>query len=372
MKFLGYVVANVFETLLRLMPIPCKTGLLKIGNPDKNSPVFLTSNYHLTVERVKKALKGMDAYLLVANSRGINVWCASAGGHLTNHEVISALKTSGIEEIVENRQVILPQLAATGVEVKIIKEKTGWRIIWGPVYAKDIPAFMKNRMKIGKQKREVKFPLIQRLEMAISWAFAISFLAGIIAAIFFPRIFIPLILFIWGLSLATFISYPLYSSWLGSGKGSLAFSLLVWGIILLALVLYSFLNPDISWRFFVRWGIISLVLVLVTTIDLKGSSPLLTGGFEKLKITIAEEKCRGVAFCETVCPRNCYEVDGKKHKATLPRAERCVQCGACIIQCPFDALYFRNPKGEVILPGTLRKYKQNLLGQRVMRAGEKR
>ena len=367
MKFLGYVVVNVFETLLRLLPIPCKTGLLKIGNPKKDSPVFLTCNYHLTVERVKKALKGMDAYLLVANSRGINVWCAAGGGHLTHHDVISVLKTSGIEELVEHRQVVLPQLAATGVEAKIIREKTGWRVIWGPVYAKDIPVFMKNKMKIDKKKREVRFPLIQRLEMAVCWAFAISFLAGIIVAIFFPRIFIPLVLFIWGLSLATFISYPLYGSWLRTGKGSLAFSLLVWGIILLALVLYSLLTSNISWRFFVRWGIISFVFVSLTALDLKGGSPLLTGAFEELKITIDEKKCRGAAFCETVCPRNCYEVDRKNHKATLPRAERCVQCGACIIQCPFDALYFRNPKGEVILPETMRKYKQNLLGKRVMK-----
>lgn len=372
MRFLGYAVANVFETLLRLLPFPCRTGLIRIGNPKKDSPVFLTCNYHLTVQRVKSALKGMNAYLLVANSRGINVWCAAAGGHLTNHEVISVLKTSGIEELVEHRQVILPQLAATGAEVKTIKEKTGWAVIWGPVYAKDIPVFMKNKMKVDRKKRQVKFPLIQRLEMAISWAFAISFLAGIIAAIFFPPIFVPLILFIWGLSLATFIFYPVYGSWLSSGKGSLAFSLIVWGIILLALLLYSLFSSGISWRFFVRWGIISFVFVFMTTLDLKGGSPLLTGGFEELKITIDEKKCRGAAFCETVCPRNCYEVDRKKHKAILPRAERCVQCGACIIQCPFDALYFTNPKGEVILPETMRKYKQNLLGKRVIKTRDKK
>jgi len=312
----------------------------------------------------------MDVYLLVANSRGINVWCAAAGGHLTNHEVISVLKTSGIEELVGHRQVILPQLAATGVEVKIIKEKTGWSVIWGPAYAKDIPVFMKNKMKIDQEKREVKFPLIQRLEMAICWAFAISFLAGIIVAIFFPRIFIPLVLFIWGLSLITFIFYPLYGSWLSSGKGSIAFSLLVWGIILLALVIYSFLTSNISWRFLVRWGLISFVFVFMTTIDLKGGSPLLTGGFEELKIMLDEEKCRGAAFCETVCPRNCYEVNRKNQKATLPRAERCVQCGACIVQCPFDALYFKNPQGEVILPQTMRKYKQNLLGKHVRKIRE--
>jgi len=127
---------NIAETLLRVLPLASKTGLIKIGNPDRNSPVFLTCNYHLTVQRVKRALRGIDAYLLVGNSRGINVWCGAAGGHFTNHDVISVVKTSGIEELVAHRNVILPQLAATGVEAKIMQKKTGWRVIWGPVYAK--------------------------------------------------------------------------------------------------------------------------------------------------------------------------------------------------------------------------------------------
>jgi hypothetical protein len=68
MILLKYIAVNIVEALLRGFPLPCKTGLIKIGSPDRNSPVFLTCNYHLTVERVKRALKKMDCYLLVANS----------------------------------------------------------------------------------------------------------------------------------------------------------------------------------------------------------------------------------------------------------------------------------------------------------------
>jgi hypothetical protein len=91
MNSLSYFMANVGETLLRVFPFPSKPGLVKIGNPKPDSPVFLTGNYHITVERVKRALEGIDAYLLVANSRGINVWCAATGGLLTNHDIISVL-----------------------------------------------------------------------------------------------------------------------------------------------------------------------------------------------------------------------------------------------------------------------------------------
>jgi len=108
MNLLRFIGATIIETLLRVLPLPCKTGLTKIGNPGRNSPVFLTCNYHLTVERIKRALKGIDAHLVVANSRGMNVWCAATGGLLTNHSVISVLKVSGVEELVDHRNVILP------------------------------------------------------------------------------------------------------------------------------------------------------------------------------------------------------------------------------------------------------------------------
>jgi CO dehydrogenase/acetyl-CoA synthase gamma subunit (corrinoid Fe-S protein) len=124
-SLLSYVMVNIFSTLLRFLPLPSKTGLIRLGNPDRHSPVLLTANYILTVSRAKRALAGIDAFLLVANSRGVNVWCAATGGHLTAHEVISALKTSGIEQLVDHRKVILPQLAVTGIEATMVKERCG-------------------------------------------------------------------------------------------------------------------------------------------------------------------------------------------------------------------------------------------------------
>ncbi|HUV73495.1 MAG TPA: copper oxidase, partial [Anaerolineae bacterium] len=126
MSFLRYVVVSVVGTLLRLVPWPGKAGLMEIGHPGRNSPVLVTGNFRLTVERVRRSLRGVDAYLLVVNSRGINVWCSATGGLLTNHDVLSALKTSGIEERVDHRQVIMPQLAATGVEGRTLEKKSGW------------------------------------------------------------------------------------------------------------------------------------------------------------------------------------------------------------------------------------------------------
>lgn len=383
-SYLKYISINIVETLLRMLPVPCKTGLIKIGNPDRNSPVFLTCNYHLTVERVKRALEGMDCYLLIANSNGINVWCAATGGHLTNHDVISVLKTSGVEELVNHRKVILPQLAATGVEARVIKQRTGWEVIWGPVYANDIPAFMEvfnSKIEIRKI-REVEFSLQQRIEMAAAWAFPISIVFSVIMLLVWPEVILPLSLMIWALSYLIFLAFPLYSKFLSTSEGKRigfvffdfgrgGFQLILWGMLVLGIVVYGYLaslTPD----FILRWSMLSLAIVLILSMDLMGSTPVYKSGLHKdrlFKVVLDKEKCRGVGFCEQVCPRGCYKLVklDKTRKAILD-AGKCVRCGACIVQCPFDAIRFKTPEGE-ITPETIRKFKLNLMGKRAVKVG---
>jgi len=377
MNMFCYVIVNIIETLLRVFPFPCKTGVIKIGNPDRNSPVFLTCNYHLTIERVKRALRGIDCYLLIANSRGINVWCAATGGHFTNPNVISILKTSGIEKLVEHRKVILPQLAATGIEAKTIQKKTGWEVIWGPVYAKDIPFFIDNNFQKTLPMREVEFPWLQRTEMAVAWAFPISIISSLVMIPFWPKDILSLVSLIWILSFLIFISFPIYQHLLNSkGKrigfiffdfGRGGFQLILWAIFIFILTFYHLYQKDFSWGFTFRWSFISLIIILILSIDLRGSTPVYNSGLHEdrfLKVVLDKKKCKGIGFCEQVCPRNCFKVDKKQQITTIPGLVRCVQCGACIIQCPFDALYFKNSKGDIIPPDTIRKYKLNLMGKR--------
>jgi len=381
MRLLNYIVLNIVDTLLRVFPFPCKTGVVKIGNPDKNALVFLTCNYHLTVERVKRALKGVDAYLLVANSRGINVWCAATGGLFTNHDIISILKTSGIEELVDHRNLILPQLAATGIEATVIRKKTGWKVIWGSVYAKDIPFFIENGLRKTLEMRKAEFPWAQRLEMAVAWAFPVSIISALIMIPFWREAVFPLICLTWGLSLLIFVSFPLYSRWLHAkgkrvgfvffdfGRGGL--QLILWGVLILGLAAYSISVGRFAWGFILRWGLLSFIVVLILSLDLMGSTPVYKSGLHEdrlLRVVLDKKNCKGAGFCEQVCPRNCYVVDRDRHTATMPRAARCVQCGACIVQCPFDALHFESPKGEVISPETIRKSKVNLMGKRFVKS----
>jgi NAD-dependent dihydropyrimidine dehydrogenase PreA subunit len=381
MKHFRYFLVNVVQTLLRVLPFPCQTGLIKLGNPGRDAPVFLTGNFRLTVERVRRALTGIDGYLLVANSRGINVWCAAAGGHLTDHDVVSVLKTSGIEELVDHRRVILPQLAATGIEGKIIHQKTGWSVVWGPVYATSIPAFLDGGLEKTASMRTVSFPWPQRLEIAVAWAFPISLLSLLVLP-FWRQGLLPLVGFVWAWAFILFLSFPLYQGRLSATEKNVGFvffdfgkrglPLLIWMVFILGLVCYPLLTGRFSWAPVVRWGLSSLVVILILGLDLMGSTPVFKSGLHKerlLRIALDAKRCRGAGFCKQVCPKNVFEIDDDRRLAHLPGAQRCVQCGACIVQCPLDALSLRGPTGDMIGPDIVRRFKLNLLGNRKVASG---
>ena len=378
MKNLGYFFVSTVQTLLRVLPFPCKTGLVRIGNPGRDAPVLLTGNFRLTVERVRRALQGIDAYLLVANSRGVNVWCAATGGHLTNHDVVSVLKTSGVENLVNHRQVILPQLAATGIEGQIVHRKTGWRVVWGPVYATSIPQFLGAGLEKTPQMRAVRFAWPQRLEMAVAWAFPISLLTLLVLP-FWKEGVLPLAAFVWVAAAVIFLGFPLYQGRLrrtGTNVGFIFFDfgergvpLVLWAFFMLGLVGYSVSAGEFSWGLVFRWGLSSLIVLLILGLDLMGSTPLYKSGLHRdrlLRIELDPHLCKGAGFCEQVCPVDVFRVDPDRRLALLPGAGRCVQCGACIVQCPFDALHFRDTTGAVVPPDTIRKFKLNLLGNRTV------
>src|SRR5438045_2568719 len=65
-RFLRFLPKRIFQTVFRAVPYPTRPRLIQIGNPNRQSPVLVTTNYDLTVRRVCRALLGMDCYLLVA------------------------------------------------------------------------------------------------------------------------------------------------------------------------------------------------------------------------------------------------------------------------------------------------------------------
>ena len=93
-------------------------GLYCAGNPGQDSPVLVTANYKLSFDTVRKELTSFDAWILVLDTRGINVWCAAGKGLFCTREVVQRVNQSKLSKVVRHKQLILPQLAATGVSAQ--------------------------------------------------------------------------------------------------------------------------------------------------------------------------------------------------------------------------------------------------------------
>jgi hypothetical protein len=138
-------------------------GLYAVGSPTERSPVLLSANYKLSFDALRSVLGGRDAWILVLDTKGINVWCAAGKGSFGTAELIGRIELSGLARLVVHRRLIAPQLAAPGVAAHEVQLATGFRITWGPVRAADLPAFLDARMKATPEMRRVRFGLRDRL-----------------------------------------------------------------------------------------------------------------------------------------------------------------------------------------------------------------
>ncbi len=62
-----------------------------------------------------------------------------------------------------------------------------------------------------------------------------------------------------------------------------------------------------------------------------------------LEIHFYPEKCKGVWECYNVCPIGCWTPDYEGWVAVFHDAEKCIACGACVLQCPEDAIELKIP-----------------------------
>ncbi len=138
-------------------------GLYAVGSPDEAAPVIVTANYKLSFDHVRRELGGQSIWLLVLDTRGINVWCAAGKGTFATGELVKRIIESGLDKVVDHRKVIVPQLGATGVAAKSVKKLSGFRVIWGPIRAADIPAFIANGLQADRDMRLVTFTPVERL-----------------------------------------------------------------------------------------------------------------------------------------------------------------------------------------------------------------
>ncbi len=170
----------------------CKVtpGLYALGNPDKDSPVLVSANYKLSFDILRRDAATLDAWLLVIDTKGINVWCAAGKGTFGTGEIIERVKATDLDKVVAHRELIVPQLGAPGIAAHQVKQGCGFKVTYGPVRAEDLPAFFAAGKAATPEMRRVSFSTFERfiltpVEITILWkkilwaALALFLLGGI-------------------------------------------------------------------------------------------------------------------------------------------------------------------------------------------------
>lgn len=138
-------------------------GLYCVGIPDQASPVLVTANYKLSFDSLRKEIADTDIWILVLDTRGVNVWCAAGKRTFSTEELIRQVQRVNLDKLVSHRELVLPQLGAPGISSHKVKDGCGFKVIWGPIKAGDLKTFLNNGCKADTHMRQVTFSLGERI-----------------------------------------------------------------------------------------------------------------------------------------------------------------------------------------------------------------
>ncbi len=149
-------------------------GLYAIGTPQADAPVLVSANYKLSFDVLRTAVNGLDAWILVLDTKGINVWCAAGKGTFGTAEIVNRVKATQLEQVVSHRHLIVPQLGAVGVAAHTVKKDCGFAVVYGPVRAEDIKSFLTADLQATPAMRRVTFSTLDRfiltpVELTVFW-----------------------------------------------------------------------------------------------------------------------------------------------------------------------------------------------------------
>ena len=157
--------------------VPIEPGIYRSGNPTKNSPIIVTANYDFTYIKVMRDLRHIDVWVLCVDSNGINVWCAARGNDFGNEQILEAVEATGIQNLTEEKTLILPQLSAGGVSIPQLPKKSEnfpFKIKFGPVWSKHLPQYLEEKpLKKPDYMKLAKFSLSHRMR---AWVTHTTFL----------------------------------------------------------------------------------------------------------------------------------------------------------------------------------------------------
>jgi acetyl-CoA decarbonylase/synthase complex subunit gamma len=78
-------------------------------------------------------------------------------------ELVGRIESTGLANLVSHRELILPQLAGPGVAAHEVKKRSGFKVIYGPIRAEDLPGFLDSGLKATPEMRLKTFTLWERM-----------------------------------------------------------------------------------------------------------------------------------------------------------------------------------------------------------------
>jgi len=348
----------IWGFFFRLFPCPARLGLLRVGNPGRESPVLVTCNFYITIRRLLRTLKGLDMWLLVADSKGVNVWCAAGGEEFNTRSVVSAVKTSGIEERVDHRRLILPPLGAPGICAEDVQKETGWSVRWGPVRMGDIPGYLKHGCRRDENMKRATYDWKERLDTGLGSLFLFYFIGGLFFLIFGRSLLLNYLV----VGAVTFLFFMLACPYL-PGKRGLTKVIVLDVLLGAALVVTEVWNVPSS--FSLRADlIIAMVMLLIYGTELGGLASTLPSDLDpflarlgigavgnvewagtirtdlllgRRLLTYHRDRCIGCRSCVEVCPQGVWEMAEDK-RAVCAHRDACTACRGCLVQCRGGAI----------------------------------
>jgi acetyl-CoA decarbonylase/synthase complex subunit gamma len=129
-------------------PIQVEPTVYAIGEPQADSPVFLTTNFSLTYFIVSGEIEnsGTSAWLVVPECEGMSVLTAWAAGKFSGLSIARFIKETGLENQVTTREIIIPGYVSQ-ISGELEENLPGWKILVGPQEAADLESFIKSRLQ---------------------------------------------------------------------------------------------------------------------------------------------------------------------------------------------------------------------------------
>ncbi len=183
-------------------------GLYFIGDENlavksANTPVLVTCNYKLTLDAVRSQLRKDAYWLLVLDTKGVNVWCAAGKGTFGTEELIFQLVKNQVGKVTGAKRVILPQLGASRMTPHIVKKLTQMNITYGPIRAEDIDSYLDQDCRATEAQRTVSFNWRERLVLTpIEFLMSFKYLGAV-------YLFLIVYNFIWETKVFSLIT-PIY------------------------------------------------------------------------------------------------------------------------------------------------------------------